>query len=600
MSLTKFSKSIIPVFALGMGIQFQSGPSSFLQTPPSAEEIPSDTLEERQDVSTADAMKSLPGVVVLGSEVTTYTSSLFLRGSDSSHTLFVWNDFRSDNFTSPAGATDPFGFAAEFSNRVRVLKGPQSLLYGTQALGGVVLIDNDPDLDSSLELAGGSLNTTKGLAEVRTHGEKWQLSAGGSAFSTEGVSAYNATTPRGRNGELEKDSRQKSSGSVILSLDLPSEDQLQFMVNGLQDTSGVDAPPLDDVDASSQARATQWKARYKVNWSDRAESSFLLTHQTTDRDNRNTADIFDSGAYVLQSKGQRTIFLNRNSFQKFNSLWQVGLEYADEEGKFFSTSNFQSRSHDESLYFVNDWNFESSDFSWGLRGNCQNSEDCGAVYQLSYQLHWPEAQRSLFVILSSGLKRPTLYQLYAFGDAKLKAETSQAYEVGVVQRWGAPQKLKLSLFENQFSNLIDFDLVATKYKNINRAKTQGIELLHQYDAVFWDTQFSVAQIYAKNQESGQYLLRRPVNQASWEFGYNIFESLRVMNEFVYLAEREDDTGSERVVLPAVTLWNATVSYKGSWAQYFLRVNNLGNTYYEDIKGYLTPGRFLWAGAKIRF
>jgi outer membrane cobalamin receptor len=75
-----------------------------------------------------------------------------------------------------------------------------------------------------------------------------------------------------------------------------------------------------------------------------------------------------------------------------------------------------------------------------------------------------------------------------------------------------------------------------------------------------------------------------------------------MNEFVYIGSREDvDTGSAaRVTLDAVTLWNMALNYKGPYGQYFLRVNNLGNTFYEDIKNYLTPGRFVWLGAKMSF
>lgn len=600
---------MVPFFALGMGIQIQNNANSFLQTPPSAEDIPSDSLQERQDVSPADAMKSLPGVVITGSEVTTYTGSMFLRGASGDQTLFIWNDFRADNFTGPSGATDPFGFGAEFSNRIRVLKGPQSLLYGTQAMGGVVLIDNDPDLDSSLEIAGGSLNTARGTGELRVRGNRWQLAVGGSSLSTEGVSAYDAAVPRGADGKLERDGRQKSSASVIASFDLPSEDQLQIMVSGLHDTLSDDAPPLDDVNARTENRATQWKARYKANWNDSADSTFMVMGQNTDRENKNPTDVYNSDYYLDQAKGQRQTFINRNTIRWLKSLWQVGFEYSDEQGDFFSNSNtdpqgssFSPQVNDESAYLVNDWNFASSDLSWGLRGDCQDGKSCQAVYQLSYQWHWAESQRSVYGILSSGLKRPTLYQLFSsYGDQNLKAETSQAYEVGFVQRWGTPQKLKLSFFDNQFSNLIDYDFVSSKYMNLDRAKTQGFEIEHQYDAVMWDSQVSLAQIYAKDEDSGQSLLRRPVLQGAWDLGCNIYEPLRVMSEFVYIGDREDSVGAnQRVTLPGVLLWNAAVTYKVAYGQYFLRVNNLGNTFYEDIKNYLTPGRFVWLGMKLVF
>jgi vitamin B12 transporter len=601
--------TLIPFFALGMGYQIQGLQTPFLQTAPSAEEVPADIVDERQDIHVVDSLRSLPGVVLQGSEVSTRPGSLFLRGSDVDHTLFIWNDLRSDNFTAPTGATDPFGFGTEFSNRIRVLKGPQSLLYGTQALGGVVLIDNDPDLESSVSVAGGSLNSAKGVGELRARGSRWQMGLGGSLFNTTGVSSYDAAIPRGLDGKLETDGRQKGSATLILSYDLPSEDQLQFLLNTLQDKTSDDVPPMDDPDAESTQRMTQWKLRYKANWSDTSESSFLLTGQDSDRENKNQSDAFGADYYLDQAKGHRQIFLNRNSFRLWQSLWQVGLEYSQEQGDFFSSSNtdptssFHAATNDESLYLVNDWNFKNSDLSWGVRGSCQEGKSCLGVYQLSYQWHWVEAQRSAFAILSSGLKRPTMYQLYSpkYGDPDLQAETSQAYEVGLIQRWGPVQKLKVSVFENRFSQLIDYDFVAQKSKNLNKAKTQGFEVSHQYDQVFWDQQISFAQVYAKDEESGNYLLRRPVYQAAWNLGYQVIETFRLSNEVLYVGPREDiNASSQRVDMPGVTLWNVALLYRTPWAQLFVRVNNVANTFYEDVYGYLTPGRFFWLGAKTNF
>lgn len=609
-SIKEGFKKTIYMWALGMGLQLQEGhnQSSFLQTPPSAEEIDAEALQEQQNISPVESLKSLPGMVVLGSEVTTYSGSLFLRGANSDQTLFIWNDFRADNFTAPAGATDPFSFGKEFSNRIRVLKGPQSLLYGTQALGGVILIDDDPDLDSTVEVAAGSLQTSQGLGEIRWRGGKMQVAAGGSAFATEGISSYKAVAPRGSGGILERDGRQKSSASLIASWSLPSDDQLQVMVNGLHENLSDDAPPLDDLNAASENRALQWKLRYKVNWSDFLESSFLLTHQQTDRENKNPADIFSTTYYLDQSRGQRETFLNRNRFQFLKSLWQIGTEFSQEQGDFFSNSDFspqgssfKPRRQDQSLYVVNDWNFSRSDFSWGVRGHCQDAKNCAGVYQLSYQWHWPDDQRSLYAIVSSGLKRPTLYQLYSlYGDSLLRPETSRAFELGLVQRWDTRQTLKVSAFETQFADLIDYDFALSKYKNLNRARTRGIELLHQYNMVFWDSQLSLAQIYARDEQSQTFLLRRPEWQASWNLGYDFTENFRIGNELMYVSTREDSVGGARVMLLPVTLWNVVFTHKVFWGQYFLRVNNAGNVFYEEIHNYQTPGRFVWVGAKVGF
>ncbi|MBC7370873.1 MAG: TonB-dependent receptor [Bdellovibrionaceae bacterium] len=591
--------SLIPLFAMGMNYQVQSNTPAFFDASPSNDEIDASVLDERQNVNPVEALKSLAGISLLGTEVTTYPASLFMRGADADHTLFLWNDLRSDNFTGPNGATDPFSFGNEFSNRIKILKGPQSLLYGSQALGGVVLIDEDPDLSSSAELMGGSLNSSKALAEVRARGEGWRLAVGGSAFVTDGVSSVRGA---------ETDGRYKSSATAILNYDLANSDEIQVLVNTSREKTSYDLPPRDDVNANTENRSSQWKLRYKADWSDTSESIFLLSGQDLDRDNRNPADAQNADFYIDQSRGQRQSFLNRNNFVMAGSLWHVGYEHNQEQGSFFNVSNlsvassFRPELRDDSVYLVNDWRFENSDLAWGARGTCEDGKDCLGVYQLSYQYHWRALQRSVYGVLSTGLKRPTMYQLYsAYGDRALSSESSQALEVGFVQRSGTSQKFRVSLFENRFADLIDYDFIANKSKNTKRAKNQGIELAHEFDAVFGDAQISLALINAKNEVTGQSLLRRPTFQASWNAGFHWTESFRLGSELNYVNDRDDiDTGGVRVRLPSFVLWNAVILYKWLGVSYFLRVNNVTATDYEEISGYQTPGRFYWTGAKVTF
>ena len=596
----KLKKStLIPMFAIGMGFQVQSNTPAYFESSPSNDEIDAAVLAERQDVNPLEALKSLPGLTLQGSEITTSPASLFMRGADSDHTLFLWNELRADNFTGPNGATDPFGFGSEFSNRLKVLKGPQSLIYGSQALGGVVLIDEDPDLATSIQAMGGSLQSAKGVAEVRARGDSWRTAVGGSAFSTDGVSSV---------AGAEADGRQKSSMTAILNYDLPNSDELQILINSKVETSSYDLPPKDDVNARSEIRATQWKARYKADWSDSTESTFMISGQELDMDNRNPADVVNPDEYIDQSRGKRQSFINRNNFLAAGSLWHLGFETNQEQATFsnisstFPSAFFTSSMRDDSVYLVNDWSFPTSDFAWGARGTCQDGKDCAGVYQASYQHHWNSTQRSLYAVISTGIKRPTMYQLYsAYGDPALHAETSQALEAGFVQRWQTSQKARLSLFENRFSELIDFDFAINKSKNIKRAKTQGIEIAHNFESVFGDSQISVAQIIAKNESTGQSLLRRPVFQASWIAGFRWSEALRLGSEIIYTGERDDiDSASLRTRLGSYTLGNVVVVYQWMGISYFCRINNVADTHYEEIANYQTTGRFFWSGAKINF
>lgn len=613
MFLSLQQKRLISLMAFGMNYQFEPLPASFFEAAPSRETIASEKLESRKNVHPVEALKTLPGLVLNGSEVTTYTSSVFLRGASSDHTLFLWNDLHADDFTAPAGAVDPFGIATEFSNQVQVLKGPQSLLYGSQALGGVVLIDDDRNLDSQLTLANGSLNTQKGVLELRENfgdERKTFLAAGVSGLSTEGVSAYNAAVPHGRAGELERDGNSKSSVTVIFTKELPERSEFQALWNQSQARASDDSPPDDDVNAVTTRKGSQWKLRYQKDWQAQFKSRFLLTGQNTERESSNPADAFSPSESYDQSRGQRLRFQNQNSWRSDQCLWHFGFESVTEQGHFRSTSSFQPTwsefspaRQEQSLFAVNDWNFSKADLSWGLRGTCENGAACASVYQLSAQWHWPEQQQSIYAIISSGLKLPTLYQVYSSsGHLGLQAEQSTAYEIGFLQHWGTADKVKLSLFNNDFSQLIDYDFVTSKYQNINKARTTGVEFLHQKNFGKWETEFSLARLQAVDQTSGLPLLRRPELQAAGTLGWSFQSSLKLQLESLFRGERDDISAlGKRLKLPSIVLWNTTLVYKFVREQeLFFRVNNLSNSFYEDISGYQTPGRFYWAGFKFSF
>ncbi|RYZ65336.1 MAG: TonB-dependent receptor, partial [Proteobacteria bacterium] len=432
---------------------------------------------------------------------------------------------------------------------------------------------------SSLEVMGGSLGTAKGQAEARARSGPLRLAVGGSAFRTDGVSSVKGS---------ETDGRDKASATGIFGYELANLDQVQVLLNTNQEKSSYDLPPKDDVNANTQNRAFQWKLRYESKWQTNARSTFMLSGQDVDRDNRNPADLADASFYIDQSRGQRQSFLNRNDFVWAGGLWHLGFERNQEQGHFrnvsssLPTTEFAPSLSDDSVYLVNDRRFQSSDLAWGVRATCQDGMDCLAVYQGSYQYHWAEAERSVYAVVSTGLKRPTMYQLYStYGDPGLRAEKSQAFEAGFVQRWQTFQKLRLTLFQNRFDDLIDYDFIANRSRNVKRAKAQGIEVSHQWDSAMGDAKISLAQISSKNEVTDQRLLRRPIHQGAADAGLKWSEFLYFGAELQYTGSREDiDSNGNRAMVADFTLVNVLTTYKWRGVQYFVRVNNVADSSYE--------------------
>jgi vitamin B12 transporter len=209
----------------------------------------------------------------------------------------------------------------------------------------------------------------------------------------------------------------------------------------------------------------------------------------------------------------------------------------------------------------------------------------------------------------TGFKAPSLYQLYApvYGDENLDSEKSTGWDAGLEQSLlGDRLVLGATYFSNRFEDLIDFDSGTSKYINISKAETQGVEAFVSVRPVA-DLTLRASYTYTDTEDksTGKPLLRRAKNKAGFDAGYRVFSKGNVNLGLVYVGERDDFDFSTfpatRVELGDYLLVNLAASYDITKNfQVYGRIENLLDESYEEVKGYGTPGISVFGGVKLSF
>ncbi|MFH1288661.1 MAG: TonB-dependent receptor, partial [bacterium] len=154
-------------------------------------------------------------------------------------------------------------------------------------------------------------------------------------------------------------------------------------------------------------------------------------------------------------------------------------------------------------------------------------------------------------------------------------------------------------FYNDFSSMIDYDFLTSKYKNVAEAQTEGVELnssLKLKDTFMLKA--SAARLRTKNRTNGENLKRRPKNKFSLGMDYHYVKNGIFNIDAVYIGERDDN---QEIILDSYTLVNTLISYNISKSlEVYVKANNIFDEDYEEAKGYGTPGSSFYGGIKINY
>ncbi len=536
------------------------------------------SVENSNSEGVSSSLNKISGMTVTGNKYSSQNFGVFLRGANTEHTLMIWNGIDLNDGTSPAGAGDINLMEREFSEHITVLKGPQSLIYGSSAIGGVILMDRDASLNSFVEIFGGN----HGIHQEKIEYQDWDVDrivyAGAQNLVSSGFNTLDV------NSNIDEDGKSSQSATFIVDYPISSSEKATGLLGYYQLKTDDDSYPQDDADAFSTLRSLDSSLSAEVELSSNTKSFFQMSFSKRDRKNENESDSLNSSFYHVKSISKQVHLRNIN----FNSAWHIkyGLDFRSEDYEFSSLDSYTGYDElnkkaqslgvfalREQEYFV-----DGLHISYGLRSEFVNQDSNQSkdqdtsvtVYQLMFQYITEKSQvLSPFAIFSSGFRTPSLfekYSKYGFSDQNpLKPEMSQSKELGFQLLFDGKWQVQSSVFETEFSNMIAFDLASGgHYKNLKRTRMRGLEISLQDE----NWRGSVSQIYAKDEDSGSYLLRRPVYKSNLKYdrawlssSENFLNKMkqRIEADFEWQSSREDfNSVGARVKLDS--FWRVNLKY----------------------------------------
>lgn len=558
-------------------------------------------IERRQFQSLPQLLQGVPGLAIDSNGGLGKNASLFLRGTESDHLLVLIDGVRVGSAT--IGATAFHDLPIDQIERIEIVRGPRSSLYGSEALGGVIQIftrkggkDGSGDIKPTLAVGAGSHATYKVNGGVSGGTDKYWFSFNGTRLETAGFNSCSGLPfSQGGGGcytfEPDHDGYRSNSGSARLGYRFDNGAEVEGTLLHAEGNNQFDGTLQNRATFVQQAIGGKLKYAVLDNWN----ITLRAGRSVDDSDN----------------------FLNKRFYSSFNTQrvsasWQndirlaegqlltVGFDYYNDE--IGSDTRYAITSRDDKAGFAQ-YQFGLGGFEAVLAARFDENEQFGGHPTGSVALGYEfENDLRLSASWGSAFKAPTFNELYYpnYGDPNLSPETSETWEVGVNGK-----HLGVTWAVNGYHTDIE-QLITPVYspslcgppyfycaQNLDSARILGLEA--QASTRLWD--FDIAanltlmdpQDTSRNANHGNTLARRPKSMFRLDVDRNI-GPVRAGATVYGQGHSYDDVANQVNMGGFVTLaLRASVDlYKGLTLEG--RIANLLDKHYETARFYNQDGR----------
>jgi vitamin B12 transporter len=601
------------------------------QVPASVTVLDKAAIDRTQDIGVTELLLRTPGISISRNGGYGTSTSLRIRGAESEQTVVVIDGVKLNDPSSTGGGYNFANLLVGDASRIEVLRGPQSIVWGSQAIGGVVNVVTplpEKALEGSFDIEAGSRESVSARAAVggKTGPLAWRL--GGQTFSTDGISAI---APAFNGHEPDGNTNRNVSGRAVLDIGSGiSADIRGYYASARVD---IDATTGDSPEFSFTKEFVGY-AGLNVDLLDgRFRNRLGYTYTDTDRDNfnpsRTRAQTFDAAGSNRRLEYQGSFALAED--------WTLLAGVENEQSRFRSVSPPAAlaipvpapvRGEAEITSFYGQLTaapITGLTLSAGLRHDYHDRLGgktlfgAGAIWRLP-------TGTVLRASYGDGFKAPTLYQLFSeYGNAALNPEESSGWEAGAEQRLlDGKLRFGATYFERKTKDQIIFNSCpanstnpqcfvpngpATRrsgfYSNVSRAEAHGVEAEASSTLGGFSIDGNASWIISEDRSPGattfgNWLPRRPRYTANgsvsydWSFGLTTGAAIR-------WSGKTYDNAANTTRLAAYTLVDVRAEYAVSTSlKLFARVENVFDENYMTAFRYNTLGRSVFAGVRGRF
>lgn len=560
----------------------------------------------------ADALRTVPAANVVTTSAYGSQTSLFLRGGESDYVKVLIDGVPQN---APGGAYDFANLTTDDIERIEVVRGPASVLYGSDAVTGVVQIftrDGHGRAHGSVKVSGGTYNSSALDATVAGGDERAGYSVGVSRFSSDGVYSFNNQY---RNEVVSGRLRFHPDGRDDAALSLRYGDALyHFPTDGAgavvsNNQHQLDRGPSLGLDLG-HTFSDLVEGRITADWHRDNQQYAIGKNGPADT----TTFPFSSSDWVT-----RTGLEARLNLRPASAVVTVGGSF--ERETMNGTTLDTSRSRNDGAAYVQVVTAPEQPLSLTLGGRLEDNQRFGtyATYRGGLSVRIAEGARGILSV-GTGFKEPGFYETFATGfvrgNPNLKPEHSLSWELGL--EYTVPAKTvtgRATYFDQRFRDLIQYSPTplgpdSVNYGNVAGAIARGLEVGVQ-GVLPQGLSFEASYTYVDSRDlaTGQRLQRRPTQSGSLRFGHAIGGRGTVSLVAVFTGDRDDYNYAAGTpdTLPSHARVDLSSVYDLSHARGALpgvtltaRIENVFGTRYEDVTNFPARGRTLLVGGRLNW
>ena len=563
------------------------------QTPAATTVFNRDDIERLQVRSVAELLERVPGVSVARTGGAGSLTSLFVRGTASTQTLVLVDGQR---IAAASSGTNSLEFLSpDQIERIEVVRGPRSALYGSDAIGGVVQIftrqGSGQGLAPEVRFGAGSNGTFERSLGLSGGNGQTRFNLGAALDETQGIDATRDSF--GANG----DDDAYRNRSLSLNLAHRFNDRLEAGVGALDQRGELEFDDTFDgyqptVDFQLSSISGFVDAKLNEAWNSR----FEIGHSEDKRDTGNDAPL--APAYAFHSYSTYRDSASWVNTLQLDPAHQLLLGADWHEDQLHSSSDFAQDSRWNQAAFIQH-RYTGDAFSTEIGLRHDENEQYGSVNSWNAAVTVPLNTRNDVVIsYSEGFRAPTFNELYDswFGNPDLTPEKSKSYELQWRNRYSDSGSLELALYRTDIEDAIVSD-ASWIPQNVQTARVNGLEATLRQDLFGWQASVAAGLIDPRDRDSGHTLARRAKRTLSLDLDRQLGE-FSVGASWRAVSGRYDDSDNE-IEMGGYGL----VGLRGSWTasqdiRLDVKLNNLFDKDYAETTystgngryGYNTEGR----------
>ena len=567
--------------------------------------ITAEAIEEQQVNDVSEVLRNVSGIDIVRSGSNGRITSLFMRGTNSVHTLVMLDGVQ---------INDPLGAGFDFSilstdniKNIEIVRGAQSTLYGSEAIGGIINIttkNGSNDLKLSVGAESGSFSTFKETGNISGSLNRLKYTLSFSRLDTD--------------GSFDNDDYSRSTISANIATEINADTKLTFTGRRTNSEGGVPGQRIfSDLNARTKTILESYSLLFRHKFSNKWHEKVSISRSAGDLDYNDPADpdTEQPNSTSLLNSSIASVDWQNDFHINPHLVITSGVEWEERQGKRESSfANFDNLTHTLSLYLLNHIQINDDfNISIGVRSDDHSTFGRSNNFRLTSAYiisNSSETETKIRGSIGTGFRTPSINELFwpgsifgPVGNINLQPEESTGFDIALEQSFNQNRMLlSVDFFKNTFDSLISFGTMG--YENINEAETQGLEFRAQANL---NDQLKASGNYTylktEDKSTGDPLVRRPKHSGGISLKYSHVSSLKLIFGLNFVGERFDSDFSGFPFVYEFTPSYRTVRIASSYSltenvRVNIKIENLFDEKYSEAAGFPSPGRAVYGGIRV--